>query len=232
MNGRPASVWGNRFLFTGREWLSDIGLYDFRNRFYQPELGRFMQPDPKQFEAGDYNLYRYCHNDPVNKSDPFGLDAEFTLMRDPYVSGENPRLSAGIMSITENGRFMGSMRVNENGFYPNRQGIPAGNYVVLPKAQDGNFKAGTPAVTSPSMRDKPGETTAGHKEGDVLIHGEEKRGEPDSRACITCGPAGLKTATDVFNRSKDSTTMKVYNGPEVSKPNEIPRALPLKTLGE
>ncbi len=36
------------------------------------ELGRFLQPDPKQFEAGDYNLYRYCHNDPVNKSDPFG----------------------------------------------------------------------------------------------------------------------------------------------------------------
>jgi hypothetical protein len=23
--------------------------------------------------AGDYNLYRYCHNDPVNRSDPFGL---------------------------------------------------------------------------------------------------------------------------------------------------------------
>jgi uncharacterized protein RhaS with RHS repeats len=40
---------------------------------YQPELGRFLQPDPKQFEAGDYNLYRYCHNDPVNKSDPLGL---------------------------------------------------------------------------------------------------------------------------------------------------------------
>ena len=37
---------------------------------YQPELGRFLQPDPKEFGAGDYNLYRYCHNDPVNKSDP------------------------------------------------------------------------------------------------------------------------------------------------------------------
>src|SRR5438874_1980797 len=35
--------------------------------------GRFLQPDPKEFGAGDYNLYRYCHNDPVNKSDPFGL---------------------------------------------------------------------------------------------------------------------------------------------------------------
>ena len=39
---------------------------------YQPELGRFRQPDPKQFAAGDYNLCRYCHNDPINKNDPFG----------------------------------------------------------------------------------------------------------------------------------------------------------------
>jgi RHS repeat-associated protein len=65
--------WGNRFLFTGREWLSDLRIYDFRNRMYQPELGRFLQPDSKEFDAGDYNLYRYCHNDPVNKSDPTGL---------------------------------------------------------------------------------------------------------------------------------------------------------------
>jgi RHS repeat-associated protein len=65
--------WGNRFLFTGREWLKDLKLYDYRARLYQPELGRFLQPDPKEFAAGDYNLYRYCHNDPVNKSDPTGL---------------------------------------------------------------------------------------------------------------------------------------------------------------
>jgi RHS repeat-associated protein len=78
------SPWGNRFLFTGREWLSDNGasaphnlkLYDFRNRVYQPELGRFMSPDPKHFTAGDYNLYRYCHNDPVNRNDPMGLQDE------------------------------------------------------------------------------------------------------------------------------------------------------------
>ncbi len=70
---------GNRFLFTGREWLKDLRVYDYRNRVYQPELGRFLQPDPKQFEAGDYNLYRYCHNDPVNKSDPSGLNALFMV---------------------------------------------------------------------------------------------------------------------------------------------------------
>ena len=72
VNGQPGSPFGNRFLFTGREWLSDLHLYDYRNRMYQPELGRFLQPDPKEFGAGDYNLYRYCHNDPVNKADPTG----------------------------------------------------------------------------------------------------------------------------------------------------------------
>jgi uncharacterized protein RhaS with RHS repeats len=56
--------------------LSDLKLYDYRNRMYQPELGRFLQPDPKEFAAGDYNLYRYCHNDPVNRNDPFGLRDE------------------------------------------------------------------------------------------------------------------------------------------------------------
>src|SRR2546423_9468689 len=68
---------GNRILFTGREYLSDLKLYDYRNRMYQPELGRFLQPDPKEFGAGDYNLYRYCHNDPVNHSDPLGLIIDY-----------------------------------------------------------------------------------------------------------------------------------------------------------
>jgi RHS repeat-associated protein len=82
---QPSSSWGNRFLFTGREWLKDIAVYDFRNRHYLPELGRFIQPDPKEFLAGDYNLYRYCHNDPVNKNDPMGLLSgfkEYELVKD------------------------------------------------------------------------------------------------------------------------------------------------------
>lgn len=41
-------------------------------------------------------------------------------------------------------------------------------------------------------------------------------------------PAGLKLATDVFNRNKDSTKMKVFDIPEVSEPNEIPRAIATK----
>jgi RHS repeat-associated protein len=44
VNGQPGSPFGNRFLFTGREWLTDLHLYDYRNRMYQPELGRFLRP--------------------------------------------------------------------------------------------------------------------------------------------------------------------------------------------
>jgi hypothetical protein len=31
-----------------------------------------MSEDPKLFDAGDYNLFRYCHNDPIDLTDPMG----------------------------------------------------------------------------------------------------------------------------------------------------------------
>jgi RHS repeat-associated protein len=69
----PVSGFQNRFLFTGREWLGQAGIYDYRNRVYSASLGRFLQADPIRFSAGDVNLYRYCGNGPVNWKDPLGL---------------------------------------------------------------------------------------------------------------------------------------------------------------
>src|SRR5205823_4899919 len=34
-----------------------------------------MNEDPKLFDAGDYNLFRYCSNDPLDKTDPMGTYA-------------------------------------------------------------------------------------------------------------------------------------------------------------
>jgi RHS repeat-associated protein len=71
---RATSVYKNRFLFTGREYApSALGFYEYRARAYNPTLGRFMSEDPKGFDAGDYNLFRYCHNDPLDLTDPMGL---------------------------------------------------------------------------------------------------------------------------------------------------------------
>jgi RHS repeat-associated protein len=58
----------------GSRWMPQLGLYDDRNRFMSPDLGRFLQPDPIGFKGDASNLYRYCGNDWANKTDPTGLD--------------------------------------------------------------------------------------------------------------------------------------------------------------
>jgi RHS repeat-associated protein len=88
-NQRSASAYGVRHLFTGQQWYSGTGLYDLRNRFYSPDIGRFLQSDPIGFGGGK-NLYRYCGNNPVTRWDPSGLtDAkqEATLPR-IYIPGD------------------------------------------------------------------------------------------------------------------------------------------------
>ncbi len=67
-----ASNYGVKYLFTGQRWYSELGLYDLRNRFYSPDLGRFLQPDPIDFDGDPTNLYRYCGNNPITHSDPTG----------------------------------------------------------------------------------------------------------------------------------------------------------------
>ena len=66
------SVYGNRFLFQGREYDYDTALYYFRARWYEPETGRWLSPDPIGISGG-LNLYAFCGNDPVNFVDPSGL---------------------------------------------------------------------------------------------------------------------------------------------------------------
>ena len=43
-------------------------------RWYDPESGRFLSEDPIGFEGGDTNLYVYTKNNPVNLTDPTGLN--------------------------------------------------------------------------------------------------------------------------------------------------------------
>ena len=69
----PRSAIGNRFMFNGREYLQELGIYDYRFRMYHPALGRFLQSDPLGFGGGDANLFRFCGGDPVNRRDPLGL---------------------------------------------------------------------------------------------------------------------------------------------------------------
>jgi RHS repeat-associated protein len=51
------------------------GLYYVQARYYNPNLGRFLQSDPAGFDGG-FNLYAYAENDPVNLEDSTGLSPD------------------------------------------------------------------------------------------------------------------------------------------------------------
>jgi RHS repeat-associated protein len=62
----------NPVRFKARWWDEYTGLYDFRGRWYDPEIGRFISEDPIGL-AGGINVYTFAGNDPVSGWDPFGL---------------------------------------------------------------------------------------------------------------------------------------------------------------
>jgi RHS repeat-associated protein len=59
------------FRFQGREFDDESGLYYFRARHYDPEVGRFISEDPIGLEGG-INLYTFVENNPLNFIDPSG----------------------------------------------------------------------------------------------------------------------------------------------------------------
>lgn len=61
---------------------SEEGLFFFGLRFYDPELGRWLTPDPSGFTDGP-NLYAYVLNNPTNRLDVFGL---FWIPTNPDIS--------------------------------------------------------------------------------------------------------------------------------------------------
>lgn len=56
---------GPYFDANNRTWM--------RARIYNPIPGRWSLPDPSGFTGGDWNLYRFVENEPVNGVDPSGL---------------------------------------------------------------------------------------------------------------------------------------------------------------
>ena len=64
----------NPFQYTAREADAETGLYYYRARYYDQNVGRFISEDPVQFKGG-IDFYTYMSSNPVNFIDPSGLKA-------------------------------------------------------------------------------------------------------------------------------------------------------------
>ncbi len=60
----------NPFRYNGEYYDEETGFIYLRARYYDPSVGRFVSEDPIR---DGLNWYAYCHNDPINFYDPFGM---------------------------------------------------------------------------------------------------------------------------------------------------------------
>jgi len=68
----------NPFRYRGYYWDEETGLYYVNSRYYDAEVGRFINADDTELISSnptaltDKNLYAYCDNNPVNRRDEEG----------------------------------------------------------------------------------------------------------------------------------------------------------------
>ena len=82
----------NPFRYRSYYYDSDIQMYYLQSRYYDPEVGRFINCDDVHYIGTtqtelSYNAFAYCGNDPVNCSDPSGTIAMSTCIIIGVVAG-------------------------------------------------------------------------------------------------------------------------------------------------
>jgi RHS repeat-associated protein len=65
----------NRYKYNGKEYENEMALseYDYGARFYDPVVARWTSPDLLAEVAPSLTPYRYCYNNPISFTDPYGL---------------------------------------------------------------------------------------------------------------------------------------------------------------
>ena len=155
----PANLTG-RFRYTARRLDAETGgstaqpsgLYYYRARTYSPAWGRFLQPDPVGYAAGN-NLYAYVGNDPLNNTDPFGLWGIFGSFGLTTVAGTGPLVAATATNFSTGSTYQvnGAVLTGQVGvgaFFGGGQGPSVGAFVTSQAELTGLTPSGSTTVAS------------------------------------------------------------------------------------
>jgi RHS repeat-associated protein len=81
------------FGYAGGLYDPDTALVHFGARDYSPQLGRWLQRDPINIGGGDFAMYNYVNNDPINRADINGC-GPMQKLRQQALSGDPRALQA------------------------------------------------------------------------------------------------------------------------------------------
>ena len=83
----------NPFRYRGYYYDAEIGMYYLQSRYYNPEVGRFVNSDdpsilfPTSNQCICVNFFAYCYNNPMNLSDPTGYQPKWAQVVGRYAKG-------------------------------------------------------------------------------------------------------------------------------------------------
>ena len=93
----------NPFRYRGYYYDSETGFYYVSSRYYDPEIGRWINADTTDvlslpyYHLGQYNLFSYCNNNPVNDRDD---DGQLSWLAKIAIGAAAIAIGVGVTALT------------------------------------------------------------------------------------------------------------------------------------
>ena len=179
----------NPFRYRGYYYDTETGLYYLNSRYYDPEVGRFLNADAAIGQIGNVqgtNMFAYCFNNPVNMSDYDGNWPEWIVKAAKWVD----------KNIMQPLKSFFSPKKESNASNPQIGNDPPDNYMLYSEHR----KKGT---TSPSNRNT-------HEKGQARKNRDNRGEKGDARRTPNPNKRNPKKAiieNGTLDRIEDGFTM-------------------------